>query len=104
MKHTIFIAGSGGIGEAAALLLREWSSIEVDLFLGDINEANLQAAKDFVLKNSKKISTVETVLMTNGINDAMWVAFDYCDVLLDCSPGSEAPQMARYACDYAVFD
>ncbi len=88
MKHTIFIAGSGGIGEAAALLLREWSSIEVDLFLGDINEANLLAAKDFVLKNSKKISSVETVLMTtNEINDAMRAAFDGCNqffLLISC--------------------
>ncbi|MCA1638005.1 MAG: saccharopine dehydrogenase NADP-binding domain-containing protein, partial [Acidobacteria bacterium] len=103
MKHTIFIAGSGGIGEAAALLLREWSSIEVELFLGDINEANLQTAKDFVLKNSKKISAVETILMaTNGINDAMQAAFNTCDVLLDCSPGSEAPRMARFACDFKM--
>ncbi len=103
MKHTIFIAGSGGIGEAAALLLREWSSIEVDLFLGDINKTNLQAAKEFVLKNSKKISSVETVLMaTDGINDAMQTAFDSCDVFLDCSPGAEAPRMARFACDFKM--
>jgi saccharopine dehydrogenase-like NADP-dependent oxidoreductase len=103
MKHTIFIAGSGGIGEAAALLLREWSKFETKIFLGDIDEENLRKAKDFVLKNSEKTFSVETVLMSKeGINDAMKAAFEICDVLLDCSPGSQAPRMAQFACDYRM--
>ena len=103
MIKKIFIAGSGGIGEAAAVLLREWSEFETQLFLGDVNETNLQSAKDFVLKNSQQTSSVETVLMaTGGINDAMKGAFESCDILLDCSPGSQAPRMARFACDYKM--
>jgi len=103
MKHTIFIAGSGGIGEAAALLLREWSKFETKIFLGDINEENLRKAKEFVLKNSDKTFSVETVLMPNeGIGGAMKSAFEICDVLLDCSPGSQAPRMAQFACDYRM--
>ncbi len=103
MTKKIFIAGSGGIGEAAALLLREWSSAETEVYLGDVSEANLNKAKDFILQNSQKESKGETVLMAaDGINDAMKAAFEKCDVLLDCSPGSQAPKMARFAKDFKM--
>lgn len=103
MTKKIFIAGSGGIGEAAALLLREWSEFETELFLGDISEGNLAKAKDFVLKHSAKTSKVETVLMgKDGINDSMKNAFEGCDVLLDCSPGSQAPKLAQFAKDFKM--
>jgi saccharopine dehydrogenase-like NADP-dependent oxidoreductase len=103
MTKKIFISGSGGIGEAAAVLLREWTEFEIEIFLGDIDEGNLRKAKDFVVRNSDKKSEVETVLMAkDGMNDAMKKAFDSCDVLLDCSPGSQAPRMAQFACDYRM--
>jgi len=103
MTKKIFVAGSGGIGEAAALLLREWSVLETEIILGDVSEDNLRKAKIFVLQGSEKTSKVETVLMaTDGINDAMKAAFDGCDVLLDCSPGSQAPRMARFAYDFKM--
>jgi saccharopine dehydrogenase-like NADP-dependent oxidoreductase len=35
-------------------------------------------------------------------NEAMNSAFKVCDVLLDCSPGAQAPQMARYARDFKM--
>ena len=103
MTKKIFIAGSGGIGEAAALLLREWCEFETEIFLGDVSEENLLRAKDFVTANSAKNSRVETVLMAKeGSNDAMNAAFEACDVLLDCSPGSQAPRMARFALDFKM--
>jgi len=103
MTKRIFVAGSGGIGEAAALLAREWSETDAEIILGDSSEDNLQKAKDFVLQGSEKTSKVETVLMTtDGINDAMKAAFDGGDVLLDCSPGAQAPRMARFACDFKM--
>ena len=103
MMKKIFIAGSGGIGEAAALLLREWSDTETEVFLGDVSEICLNKAKDFILQNSQKESKGETVLMAaDGINDQMKSAFEKCDVLLDCSPGSQAPKMARFAKDYKM--
>jgi len=103
MMKKIFIAGSGGIGEAAALLLREWSETETEIFLGDVNEENLRKAKEFVVKNSAKTSNVATVLMAKeGIDDAMKAAFETCDVLLDCSPGSQAPRMAQFAVDFKM--
>ncbi len=103
MSRKIFIAGSGGIGEAAAILLREWADFETEIFLGDISEESFRKTKEFVLRNSEKTSKVETVLMSaDGINDEMKAAFDGCDVLLDCSPGSHAPRMARFAKDFKM--
>jgi len=103
MTKKIFIAGAGGIGEAAALLLREWSEFETEIYLGDISEESLQKAKDFVLLNSEKASKVETVLMpAGGANEAMTAAFENSDVLLDCSPGGQAPKMARFAKDFKM--
>jgi saccharopine dehydrogenase-like NADP-dependent oxidoreductase len=103
MTKKIFIAGSGGIGEAAAVLLREWASFETEIILGDISKENLAKAKDFVLQNSAKTSKVETVLMAKaGSNKAMNDAFTGCDVLLDCSPGNQAPRMARFAKDFKM--
>lgn len=103
MTKRIFIAGAGGIGEAAALLLRERSDFEIEIFLGDVFEEHLNKAKDFVLQNSAKTAKVETVLMPfDGITDAMKKAFEQSDVLLDCSPGSQAPKMARFAVDFKM--
>ncbi len=55
------------------------------------------------MQNSGKTSKVETVLMVReGSNEAMNAAFENCDVLLDCSPGAQAPRMARYAVDFKM--
>ena len=103
MSKTIFVAGSGGIGEAAALLLREWCDFNLTLILGDISEGNLAKAKAFVEDGSSKTSPIETVMMPrNGISDEMKAAFERSDVLLDCSPGSQAPRMARFAVDFKM--
>ncbi|MCW5959687.1 MAG: saccharopine dehydrogenase NADP-binding domain-containing protein [Pyrinomonadaceae bacterium] len=103
MIHKIFIAGSGGIGEAAAILLREWSKTDVDVYLGDISRENLEKAKNFVIENSARKSNVETVLMTpEGASDEMRAAFEQCEILLDCSPGSQAPRMAQFAKDFKM--
>jgi saccharopine dehydrogenase-like NADP-dependent oxidoreductase len=103
MTNKIFIAGAGGIGEAAALLLREWSEAATEIYLGDISEESLHKAQRFVLENSDKTTKVETVLMDkDGVNDRMKDAFEASDVLLDCSPGGQAPKMARFAVDFKM--
>ncbi len=103
MKHKIFIAGAGGIGEAVAILLREWSRTEVDVYLGDISEETLHKTQMFVTHLSQKTSYVAKVLMAkDGINDAMKTAFGECQILLDCSPGSQAPRMAQFAKDFKM--
>jgi saccharopine dehydrogenase-like NADP-dependent oxidoreductase len=101
MTKTIFIAGSGGIGEAAALLLREWCDFETTLILGDVSSENLAKAVDFVCGGSQRTTAVETVLMPReGESDELIAAFERTDVLLDCTPGGQAPRMAGYAKAY----
>ena len=103
MNHKIFIAGAGGIGEAAALLLREWAEFEPEIYLGDMAEENLAKAKNFVLENSPKTSKVETVLMPpEGTNESLKQALTNCEILLDCAPGNQAPRMARFAVDFKL--
>ncbi len=103
MSHKIFIAGSGGIGKAVALLLREWSGSEVELYLGDVSSDHLGASKQFVTHLSQKTSRVELVKMSaDEIDDEMKSAFEVCDVILDCTPGSEAPRIAGYARNFGM--
>lgn len=103
MSKKIFIAGSGGIGEAAGLLLREWTGFETELILGDISESSLIRAKDLITANSGRTGPVGTVVMDpEGTNEPMKRAFERADVLLDCSPGSQAPRLARFARDYKM--
>lgn len=103
MTKKIFIAGAGGIGEAAALLLREWSEFPIEITLGDITEEGLSRAKNFVLRDSEKTTGIDTVLMApDELTDAMKAAFEAADVLLDCSPGSQAPRLARFARDFKM--
>ena len=103
MSKTVLIAGSGGIGEAAALLLREWADFELEIILGDVSEESLARARQFVTEGSDKTSGVETVVMSpDGVSDQMRSACEKADVLLDCSPGSQAPQMAAYAKEFGM--
>lgn len=103
MNQKIFIAGAGGIGQAAAVLLREWADVEIDLILGNISEQSAQKAKEFVLKGSAKKGRVQVVVMAeNDVTGEMKEAFEASHVILDCAPGSQAPRMARFARDFSM--
>lgn len=103
MSTRIFIAGAGGIGTTAAIFLREWSKKDVQIFLGDVSEANLSEAYDTVKFGSDKPNSIEKIRMQVGeISPAMITAFDACEILLDCSPGSEAPRLAQFARDFKM--
>lgn len=103
MADRIFIAGTGGIGRAAAVLLREWSETEVELYLGDVSQEQLEEAHAFVTSGSERRSGIDLVLMPIGeTTDEMRSAFDECDVLLDCAPGGEAPRLAGFAKDHGM--
>jgi saccharopine dehydrogenase-like NADP-dependent oxidoreductase len=101
-KYSVFVAGAGGIGQAVGLLLREWASFEVDLYLADTNLLAAQEACDFIKKFSTKETTVEAVLMpATGTNESLDSVLDKCEVVLDCAPGSKAPEIARLALDHS---
>jgi len=106
-KATIFIAGAGGIGQAAALILSEYKDVmECAICLGDINDEALFYSKQFVLEGCSHEAEVETLLMPlSGSNEELDKTLANCDVILDCLPGSQAPRMAKLAlqhnCHYA---
>ncbi|MFT4534787.1 MAG: saccharopine dehydrogenase-like NADP-dependent oxidoreductase [Saprospiraceae bacterium] len=100
-KANIFIAGAGGIGQAAALILSEYKEVmESTVYLGDISESALQKSKQFIVEGCSHSADIHTVLMSiSNSNDAMNDALSKCDVILDCLPGSQAPRMAKLALD-----
>ncbi|MEM9548029.1 MAG: saccharopine dehydrogenase C-terminal domain-containing protein [Bacteroidota bacterium] len=106
-KATIFIAGAGGIGQAAALILSQYKTVmDCAIYLGDINEDALFYSKQFVLEGCTHEANVETLLMPlSGSSEEMDTILTKSDVILDCLPGSQAPRMARLAlqhnCHYA---
>ena len=97
-KHKIFIAGAGGIGQAAGLLLREWTDFQTDLYIGDINENNLRQTKEILTAKSEKTGAVETINMAD--ENALQTALQTCEILLDCLPGEQAPRMARFCKEF----
>jgi saccharopine dehydrogenase-like NADP-dependent oxidoreductase len=106
MNANIFIAGSGGIGKAAGLILGDTPHFEVNLYFGDIKSEVLDMAAAFVNDNlDKKISIHKVLMPLADSNEELDQALSQCDIILDCLPGSQAPRMARLAlkhkCHYA---
>ena len=106
MKANIFIAGSGGIGQAAGLILSEFDILDTEIYFGDISQAALDKAVEFIVQGCTKKVKVHTVLMpAEGSNDTLSEVLERCDVILDCLPGSQAPGIAalakRHHCHYA---
>ncbi len=96
-KHNILIAGAGGIGQAAGLLLAENDALDVTIYLGDISEKALEKSSRFILEGCAQKVNVHSVLMPrDGTEDEWEKVLDKCDILLDCLPGSLAPRMARF--------
>lgn len=98
LKKTIVIAGSGGMGSAVALLLRELGDFEVDLFLGDVDLERAAQTANWVREGSTQPGEVHAFQMSgNGSNAELEEALAQSDLLLDCLPGKEAPRMASLA-------
>jgi saccharopine dehydrogenase-like NADP-dependent oxidoreductase len=106
IQSNIFIAGSGGIGQAAGLILAESDVMNVNIYFGDIHQNVIDQAIHFVTKGStKKVSIVGVLMSNEGSNEAMDQALEKCDIIMDCLPGSQAPRMAslakKHQCHYA---
>jgi saccharopine dehydrogenase-like NADP-dependent oxidoreductase len=96
-KGTIFIAGAGGIGRAAALLLETNDAFVGKIIIGDINDDQLADASAWVTKGAPD-SNVTAFNMAKEVE--LGVLLDSCDVIMDCLPGSFAPKLARLALDH----
>lgn len=100
MKHSILIAGAGGIGRAAGLLLREHGDFDCDIYIGDIYLDAAKEAANWILEGSNiKGEVIPFLMPAKGSNAEL---DEYCkkaDILLDCLPGKEAPRMAQLSKD-----
>lgn len=102
IEGRIFIAGAGGIGRAAALILESNEAMNTTVYLGDANPNQLESAINWISK-STGATEVKAVVMPTDENDVqLQHILKECDVLLDCLPGSLAPKMAQYALDFSL--
>lgn len=103
-KHyNIIIAGAGGIAEAVALLLNEWSELTPTIFIGDRNLSKAQNVAQWIQEGTTKPSNIKAYhLPENGISDEMKAIFNQGDIILDCLPGSQAPRIAQFAKEYEL--
>lgn len=99
----IFIAGAGGIGRAAALLILDAQDWDCEVILGDASEQQLEDAQRWIQKGLGKKASVGTFLMATTEDAAFYESsLSNCDVLLDCLPGAFAPSMARLCIHYGL--
>jgi saccharopine dehydrogenase-like NADP-dependent oxidoreductase len=97
-RHRIVIAGAGGMGSAAGLILRELGDLDVDVFIGDSDSAKARAAAAWIGEGSAKLGAVEPFhFPMTGSSPELEDLLEQGDILLDCLPGKEAPRLAGLA-------
>ncbi len=97
----VVIAGSGGIGRAVGLLLREWRAQDIDLVLADALEPQLSSAAEFV--DCEGTGTIDTVVIPReGSSPELDAALASSDLVLDCLPGGLAPRVAGWALQHGL--
>jgi saccharopine dehydrogenase-like NADP-dependent oxidoreductase len=103
-KHfKVVIAGAGGIGQAAGVLLREIGDFEVDLFIGDRYKTVAQNAARWIQQNSENTGEVESFDMPARDTDENFdKILTQSDIVLDCLPGDQAPRIARLAYKHKI--
>jgi saccharopine dehydrogenase-like NADP-dependent oxidoreductase len=99
--HTIIIAGAGGIAQAVALILAEWSTVTPTIFIGNRTLSKAQNLVKWIEEGITKSCILKPFhLSEDGLSEEMKNLFNQGDILLDCLPGSQAPKMAGYAKDF----
>lgn len=99
--HNIIIAGAGGIAEAVALILAEWSTVTPTIFIGNRTLSKAQDLAKWIADGTTKDCSIKTFhLLEEGISEEMKQVFKQGDILLDCLPGTQAPKMASFAKEF----
>ena len=97
----IIIAGAGGIAEAAGLILAERSKVSPTIYIGNRTLSKAQEVAQWIEKGTTRAKAVNTFeLNPNELSGEAKAIFKAGDILLDCLPGSLAPQMALHARTY----
>lgn len=100
---TIFIAGAGGIGRAAALLILDAQDWDCRVIIGDASQHQIDDAKQWIQKAIGTNIQLETFLMSSVTDNTVYEnVLSKCDVMLDCLPGSLAPDMARLCIHFGL--
>jgi len=101
VKHKMIIAGAGGIGTAAGLILAEQPDFDCELLIGDLHLGTAQRAADWIQKGASSLLHIEPFqIHPQEVTEHMDYVLRTGDILLDCLPGSEAPRMAQFARKY----
>ncbi len=103
VKHKVIIAGAGGIGRAAGLIMAEQPDFDCEIFLGDLHLSVAEDAAEWIRKGSSSLTHSESFeIHPNQCTEHMAYVFRAGDILLDCLPGSEAPRMAAFALEFGL--
>lgn len=94
MKKKIIIAGAGGIGRACGLILLQHMGTDVALTLADINEDQCDQAEKWIRAGYGRPATVTKIILPPNPSEN-WKPTG--DLLLDCTPGIFAAEMAAVA-------
>ncbi len=101
MKANIIIAGSGGIGRAAGLILAEKKEFDCNIYFGDRYLEASQSSVKFVHDGIEQNDICYPFLLPeDGITEETVEILKKGDIILDCLPGSQAPRLAQMAKDY----
>ena len=99
----IFIAGSGGIGRAAALLILDAQEWKCEVVIGDTSRQQLEDAHEWIHRGIGHTQGLSAFIMPeDGNQEAFSNVLEGADVLLDCLPGRFAPAMARLCITYGL--
>jgi len=99
------IAGAGGIGHAAAVILSNYKAEDLDIFIGDRFLENAEKSASEINSKTGRSVCSPFLFPEEGENDDLSKFLERTDVILDCLPGSQAPRLAelakKYNCHYA---
>ena len=99
--YNLIIAGAGGIAQAAGLILAEWSSVTPTIYIGNRTLEKAQKLAKWIQDGTtKSCKVIAFHLDAKHLTEEMTVILKKGDALLDCLPGSLAPNMAQYAKDF----
>lgn len=100
-NYTIVIAGAGGIAKAAGLMLAELSQVSPKILILNRDTDKAKRMAQWIDEGVSRKTQIECFeLPGNSINSSLKKSLRKADILLDCLPGSLAPQMARLAKDH----
>jgi len=98
MNANIFIAGSGGIGQAVGLILSESTAFKATIFFGDVYQQAIDTAIQFVTEGCSHPTSLHGVLMPKeGSNEYVDEVLKKCVLgLKACSNKKPCPLHHEY--------